>query len=298
MIRLMLVDDEPSATEYLSAIIRQYTPEFEVAAIAENGGEALKALKTQPCDIVISDISMPVMDGMALAEALQHAWPWVRCVLVSGYQDFVYAQQAIRFGVSDYLLKPVNHREFISVLQKLAIRIDCAKQLKEIVQQNGNEQSRSELLSIEQDISQAIISHCDIHTLKTKLNGIIEAFAGRMQSRTPEDPLLKTFQSIANYIQENLNNALPLQSLCRHCGVSQKTLNRLMRKYVHCTYIEYLTQQRIQRAKEIMAAHPDTSIAVIASSVSYEDPLYFSRVFKNEVGCPPSEYVIRVKKDL
>lgn len=298
MFRLLLVDDEPSATEYLATIIQKYLPEFEVAAIAENGAEAIKALSTQPCDIVVSDISMPVMDGLALMETLQRSWPWVRCVLVSGYQDFAYAQQAIRYGVSDYLLKPVSYKEFGQVLQKLAVRIDCARRLQKIVRDKREGVGQPELLVIEQDISQAISSHSDVYALKATLDGIVDAFAQRIQSQTREDPTLKTFQDIADYIQANINKTLSLQSLCRACGVSRKTLSRLMRKYANCTTVEYVTAQRIQYAKAILDAHPETSIASVASAVAYADPLYFSRVFTRRVGCPPTEYAKRAKSDL
>ena len=69
------------------------------------------------------DIRMPFMDGMQLCEAVSHTMPWVQIVILSGYDDFAYAQQAISLGVKEYLLKPVSAQELLEVLQRIAGRI-------------------------------------------------------------------------------------------------------------------------------------------------------------------------------
>ena len=74
-------------------------------------------------DILITDIRMPFMDGMQLCEAVSHTMPWVQIVILSGYDDFAYAQQAISLGVKEYLLKPVSAQELLEVLERIAGRI-------------------------------------------------------------------------------------------------------------------------------------------------------------------------------
>ena len=74
-------------------------------------------------DILITDIRMPFMDGMQLCEAVSHTMPWVQIVILSGYDDFAYAQQAISLGVKEYLLKPVSAQELLEVLKRIASRI-------------------------------------------------------------------------------------------------------------------------------------------------------------------------------
>ena len=97
---------------------------FEIAGEAENGREALEKVTSLEPDVVITDIQMPYMDGLQLAEALQKEYPEKKVVLFSGYDEFEYAKQAIRLGVTGYILKPINIGELTAVLQKLRDSID------------------------------------------------------------------------------------------------------------------------------------------------------------------------------
>ncbi|MEG1606257.1 MAG: response regulator, partial [Clostridia bacterium] len=119
MIKVLVVDDEPASAEYLSSIIARRMPQLQVVGVAENGAEALHIQRQTQADIVVTDIYMPRLDGLALAGALREAWPDTRCVIVSGYQDFDYARSAIHHGVSDYLLKPVKPDELVACLTRL-----------------------------------------------------------------------------------------------------------------------------------------------------------------------------------
>ena len=108
MYRILVVDDEPAAIKHICNIIAIKCPQFEVTATAEHGQEALKRLEEETPDILITDVKMPVMDGIALAERVKERYPEVLSLVVSGYQEFEYAKAAIRSGVYDYLLKPIK----------------------------------------------------------------------------------------------------------------------------------------------------------------------------------------------
>ncbi len=108
MYRLLVADDEKKLLSGLCDFYPWKELGFQIVARAENGQEVLEYLSRNPVDVVFTDISMPVMSGMELAEILYREYPEVKVVFLSGYADFKYAQQALKFGVSDYVLKPVK----------------------------------------------------------------------------------------------------------------------------------------------------------------------------------------------
>ena len=97
MYRVMLVDDEPTAVNLLKTIIKMKCSNYEVIATANHGQEALELMEQQVPDLLITDIHMPVMGGLQLLEKVKENYPDVLSIIVSGYQEFQYAQEAIRW---------------------------------------------------------------------------------------------------------------------------------------------------------------------------------------------------------
>ncbi|MDO3413280.1 response regulator [Saccharibacillus sp. CPCC 101409] len=118
-IRLLIVDDEPVICEGLKRTIDWSALGVRVAGIAYDGEEAL-GLVSGGVDIVLTDIRMEGMDGLSLAGRLKESFPAVRVVMLSGYEDFDYARRALRLGVRDYLLKPVEIDELTEVIGRIA----------------------------------------------------------------------------------------------------------------------------------------------------------------------------------
>ncbi|MEF2964889.1 response regulator [Paenibacillus sp. M1] len=118
-IKMLIVDDEPVICEGLRCTIDWEALGVKVVGEAYDGLEALHLVKEHDVDVVLSDIRMEGMDGLQLAERLKGQFPKVRVVMISGYEDFEYARQAIRLGVSDYLLKPVEIEELTEVVNKI-----------------------------------------------------------------------------------------------------------------------------------------------------------------------------------
>ena len=115
---VLLADDEPSALRSLRYAIEKYCEKFEVVYCAKNGREALdKAVQLQP-DILITDIKMPLLDGIGLVEKVIRFCPSTSSVIVSGYQEFEYAKGAMRLGVM-VLLKPLDVVQLCTLLEKL-----------------------------------------------------------------------------------------------------------------------------------------------------------------------------------
>jgi len=118
--KLVVVEDEEALRRGLCHAMPWTDLGFEVAYEAENADEALEFLRYQPIDAVLTDIRMPGMSGLELAQRIAKLDNRIKVVILSGYDDFSYAQTAIQAGVFDYLLKPVKKDKLIEVFQRVA----------------------------------------------------------------------------------------------------------------------------------------------------------------------------------
>lgn len=120
MYKVIIVDDEPPFIRSITRMVNRYCSEFEVVDFAYNGKEALEKLATLDIDVLITDIKMPVIDGIKLLKTVHYKYPHIQTVIVSGYQDFEYAKAALKIGVIDYLLKPIDKSQFTEVMNKIS----------------------------------------------------------------------------------------------------------------------------------------------------------------------------------
>lgn len=119
MIKVMIVDDEKYVRMGIKGDTDWALIGCEVVGEAANGEEALKVAESTGPDLVISDIKMPRMNGIELAEKLLEKYPDIRIIFLTAYSEFEYARQAVRLGVSDYLLKPFRDGELEGAIQRL-----------------------------------------------------------------------------------------------------------------------------------------------------------------------------------
>lgn len=124
MYSIMLVEDESAVREGIVKKIKWHEHGFELSGAYENGKLASEALKQKHADVVITDINMPVMDGLALARFISETSPQTIVVILTGFGDFSYAQTAIRCKVHEYILKPVTAKQLRELLDKLCAELD------------------------------------------------------------------------------------------------------------------------------------------------------------------------------
>lgn len=121
MYKLMIVDDEPMTREYIKARVGELHREWICAGEAADGREALELLEQdEGFDLIMTDIKMPVMTGIELARELAGRRKRPRMVILSGYDEFILAKEAITYGVQEYMLKPLVKEELVAVLHRLA----------------------------------------------------------------------------------------------------------------------------------------------------------------------------------
>ena len=131
MLKIFLAEDEVVVRETIKRMIPWEELGFELVGEAADGEMALPLLIRQQPDLLITDIKMPFMDGLTLARLAKKKIPGLKVVILSGYDDFNYAKQAIGIGVEDYLLKPITKNALIERLSEIRSRYEHEKTQKE-----------------------------------------------------------------------------------------------------------------------------------------------------------------------
>lgn len=131
MLKIFLTEDEVVVRETIKRMIPWEELGFELVGEAADGEMALPLLLRQQPDLLITDIKMPFMDGLTLARLAKKEIPGLKVVILSGYDDFNYAKQAIGIGVEDYLLKPITKNALIERLSEIRSRYEHEKTQKE-----------------------------------------------------------------------------------------------------------------------------------------------------------------------
>ncbi|NWL87433.1 MULTISPECIES: response regulator transcription factor [unclassified Paenibacillus] len=141
-LKALLVDDEVHILNNLSKVLPWEDLGFEIIGLAKNGVDALEAATLHHPDLILCDIRMPVMDGLTLIQRVREQGLTGEILLLTGYQEFEYARTAIRYGVRDYICKPINYFELEDTVRKLA------KQIIEKKKQKNKEQLLSRVASL------------------------------------------------------------------------------------------------------------------------------------------------------
>jgi two-component system response regulator YesN len=126
-----VVDDEPEIREGMSNLVPWEDLGFRWVGAWDNGKEALEMLEKEPVDVLITDINMPFMDGLALSEQVLTRYPGTKILIISGYDEFEYARRALQLQVHDYIVKPITLKEFKQTLEKLRDFLDAERSQKE-----------------------------------------------------------------------------------------------------------------------------------------------------------------------
>lgn len=256
MIKVVIVEDE----EFIRRGMVLATPwdqfDCEVIGEAQNGLEGLKIIKKLDPDLVITDIRMPVMDGIDMVAELAGITK-SEYIIVSGYQDFKYAQQAIKLGVKDYLLKPIDDEEFYHTLTKL---VKVIKQKREV----------------------ANINH---HTEKVNR---IKAF-NEYDFDEYYDGKEKYIIEAIDYIKANYYKEITVKDVADSLYICESYLSRLFKIHTNYTFVEYLTCYRLKIALLLLKDYR-IKVYEVSEKVGYKDSKYFSVIFKKYIGVSPMEF--------
>jgi len=129
--KLLVVDDHPYQVDSIAQTLEQSELQLDTIFKAYSGTEALETMSREPIDIVITDIRMPEMNGIELIERIRAKSKQVKCILLSGYAEFEYAQQALVLQTSKYLMKPVETSELLRTMETVISQLSSERQAEE-----------------------------------------------------------------------------------------------------------------------------------------------------------------------
>lgn len=256
MYKILIVEDEEMIRKGLRYTFDWYKSDCVVVGEASNGIEGLEKIKELEPDIVLADITMPIMDGITMLEKSINDFVF-SAIIISGYDEFEYAKRSIKIGVAEYLLKPVNPEQLVEALERAKEQVKQRKQF-ELIKNNT--------INIE-----------DIQTIKIDI--IQDDFK-----------VSKHVSDMINYIKENYHKKISIKDLVETTGMSDTYLNQKFKDETSFTFNEFLNRYRIQEAINQMKTG-EGKVYTIASDVGFNNYRYFISVFKKYTNCTPSDFL-------
>lgn len=255
MYKVLLVEDEEMIMKSMQFLINWVELDCTLCGIAYNGRDGIKQIQEQKPDIVITDIRMPFVDGIEMLDKTKEKYDY-QAVIISGYEEFSYAQQALKLGVSDYILKPMETDKMVDTIRRLTQKCkekNEIKKMKNIATQGGKTVYPFDLT----EIPTAKSKHADF---------------------------------MVEYIKKSYANKISLKDLSEQMGVSVPYLNSKFKEGTGYTFNEFLNYYRILQALKLMK---DTNMRIyeIADAVGISDYKYFNHVFKKYTGISPTAFL-------
>lgn len=246
MYRLLVVDDDANEREGLRYLISSFHLPFAVTE-ASNGRDALSKFESADFDCLITDVKMPLMNGLALCEEIQARSPDTVKIIYSAYSDFEFTKKAIQIKVDDYILKPIIPNEFFRTMGDIAAKLDKAK----------SPQYREPSLTGHDPGQEA--APLDIGSQR------------------------RIIEQITAYIDRNLQKDIGLNDIADQVHLSPGYLSTLFKRETKKNIIQYITIRRMEKAKEIIL-NSTMSIKKIGQAVGYQNPSYFCLLFRKYYG--------------
>lgn len=253
MLTALIVEDEPLMREYLLFNLSSIHDQWLAGACAKDGVEAMTLLREHHFDLIITDIKMPRMTGVELATYVHGNVPDTDIIFLTGYDEFDYARAAVRNGVADYLLKPLQDAELHTILDKLAAK-RAIGEVRQVAQQPTIPVSASVAPASEDGEASVLV------------------------------------QRARDYIQTNYSKPISLNEVASALDVNPAYLSSIFKSKRGEPYSKYLLRLRMERAALLLRTHTAAKISDVAYEVGYLSVKHFDSVFKKYYGVTPNVY--------
>lgn len=271
MFTALIVEDEPLMRDYLMLNLTSIHKKWKTTGCAKNGMEALSLLKNCHYDLIITDIKMPQMDGLELAAYVHNHLPDTNVIILTGHDEFNYARTAVRAGVSDYLLKPLQDMELHQILDKLA-----AQKEKQTAVSTAAADFTQTSGAFTPDSSRVLARR----TIAT---------SSPLAQHSPDSSSILV-QRAREYIQAHFSEAISLNDVADTLNVNAAYLSSIFKSAQGESYSKYLLRLRMERAALLLCTHSVGKVCDIAAEVGYPSAKHFDTVFKKYYGITPNEY--------
>jgi len=254
--KILIVDDEYLERTLIKLSIDWIAHDFEIIGEADSGETALRLIEKNPPDILITDICMPFMDGLKLCAAVREKYEDIKIIIITGHREFEYAKTAIKVGVTDFLLKPINSEEVLKIALKL----------------------KEEIINKRKFLS-------EFNAMKKQL-GEDSNYININDSKKVSEPVGK----ILAFIEQNLTNKeLSLSTIANSLFMNYSYLSRIFKQEMEESITEYITRLRINKSI-LYINNTNLKVYEIAEKVGIKDAHYFSICFKKYTGKSINEY--------
>lgn len=291
MYQVMIADDEVIERMVLHKTLKKHLGDICEIHQAENGREALKIYEEKKIQIAILDIEMPGINGIQTAEKIRETDPYCNIIFLTAFDEFNYAKKAITVRALDYLLKPYQEEELLSVMEE-AIRLTEKRK--------DERRAQPQAAAGQEDPQEPRGPQETLGPQETP---------GPQEPRGPQGPqglqepaegegdvgesgygrISKVSEIIRSYIGQHYMNDLSMQDVARMMNYSEAYFCKLFKQCFSCNFTAYLTQLRMEEAKKLLA-EPTVNVKNVGEAVGYSDSNYFAKVFKRYTGSSPTEY--------
>ncbi len=265
MLKVLIIDDEEIIRIGLRSTVDWDRLGCVVAGEAEDGDAGLKLINATDPDIIFTDIRMPGRSGLEMISKISALKDNCKIIILTGYRDFEYAQEAIKQGAFRFLLKPVKTDDL-----NLAIE-DAVKEIKK-------ERSREEIFS---NLEKRVKEYYGLEHSEPKSRSEKDNEAG-------SNPTYIVSRAL-EYMKANFHRDLSLKTIADEVYVSTWYLSKLLKKETGDNFINILNEMRVEKAKKLLR-DPKFKIYEIAGEVGFTDVPYFTKIFKKVTGFTPMEY--------
>lgn len=260
MFSIAIIDDERWIRKLIIKLMP--TKEFPVRIIgeAEDGEEGLELLKKCRPHIVITDIRMPILSGLDLIQKIKTVLPRSEIIIVSGYDNFEYAQKAVKLGVTDFLLKPLEEAELRRALGNAVENLN--KRNQQTIEKNN---------------------------LQRKVNRLA---ADYVQLECDDFSEIKNdkIRHALKYIHDHFSEPISLTTVCDAVVINQAYFSEIFKEEMGIGFNHYLQNLRIEQAALLLRERQDLNVSDIAHITGFPDPNYFCRVFKKHLQVTAQQY--------
>lgn len=274
MDKLIVVEDERWEREGLSSFLDWASMNIRFMGAAANGREGLVLAQAVQPDILLTDIRMPHMDGLALSMQVKRQFPACRVLLLTGYDDFSYAQDAIRQGVNDYLLKPIQKDQLVAALVRVQAALAKDRD-KVILAENLQDRIREA-------------------TQRTGARAPDPAYIEQAQLGLGREALL--VEQMQALLEAEYAGGIDLNTVADRLGMSANRLGVVFLEQTGMHFTDALTGYRMKRAEALLVQTEDT-LDTIATKTGFSSTSYFCTVFKKKHGISPSAYRMAAREN-
>ena len=285
MNRVLVVEDEEMIRKGIVLTVDWKALDCEVAGEAANGEEGLAAAERLKPDIIITDLKMPKMDGIAMLTELRKRGCTSKVIILTAYNSFSYARSALRLGAVDFLLKPYHDGE----LEEAILR------LRELYPEDDAEETAGEAAA-GSGTADPGASETAVGTVSGSAGEAGAGGAGKAEDALPVPELWdgqgsRYVRQAVAYIREHYSDPdICVSEIAGALGISEGHLSHMFKKETGGTILFWMTRCRIREAIRLLK-EGRMKIYEVAEAAGYRDIAYFSSTFKRVTGHSPSEYL-------